>query len=101
MRLDDWPLPYLRLKCARCSRDGKLDVEKLIERFGPDQELFIVRDELSRNGCKSTGALDPCHSILPDALLVDAILETDESRVIDQSKIPEAKEWRTKLGINV
>jgi hypothetical protein len=99
MRLDDWPLPYLRISCTRCGREGKLNTDKLVEKFGPDEGLFMVREQLAEPGCKREDKSTPCMAILPDALLVDAIIEEDESKVIKPELIPEAKEWRKKLGM--
>lgn len=100
MQLDDWPLPYVRVKCAKCDREGRLHTDRLIDRFGPDRDLYIVREKISQDGCQRTDKATPCMSILPDALLVQAILAEDDSQVLKPSLLKEAQEWRTKLGIS-
>jgi hypothetical protein len=99
VRLDEWPLPYVRVKCAQCDREGKLGRVGLIDRFGPDSDMFSVREKLTEPSCMRPDKKQPCMSILPDARLVQAILEQDESKVIDARLIPEAREWREKLGM--
>jgi hypothetical protein len=101
MRLSDWPLPYVRLSCEFCEREGKLATEKLIDRFGSDVDMFTVREELAKPGCKVENPKDICKSKLTDALLVDAILEPDIAKVLKKDLLPEAREWREKLGIKI
>jgi hypothetical protein len=101
MRLSDWPLPYVRLSCEFCEREGKLATEKLIGWFGPDADMFTVREELAKPRCKKTNPKDICKSKLTDALLVDAILEPDIAKVLKKDLLPEAREWRKKLGIKI
>ncbi|MGX9944822.1 hypothetical protein ACTG4Q_20370 [Bradyrhizobium denitrificans] len=96
MRLSDWPLPYVRVACKQCDREGRMKIAGLIERFGPDREMFVVREKLTEPGCKRENKKLPCQSILPDALLVQAIMEPDESKVIDPKLIEDAREWRAK-----
>lgn len=60
--------------------------------------MFLIREEMSQHIC--TGKAD-CRSIYADALLVDAILEPDTSKVLRPALLPEAREWRKKLGLNV
>jgi hypothetical protein len=96
MKLGAWPLPYVRVKCGKCDREGRLNMAGLIERFGPDREMFVVREKLTEPGCKREDKKQPCMSTLPDALLVQAITETDDSKVIDPKLLKEAREWREK-----
>lgn len=96
MKLREWPLPYVRVKCGKCDREGRLNMAGLIERFGPDRQMFVVREKLTEPGCKREDKKQPCMSTLPDALLVQAIVETDDSKVIDQKLLKEAREWREK-----
>jgi hypothetical protein len=98
MRLAEWPLPYVRVKCGNCDREGRLKIDGLIERFGADREMFVVREKLTETSCKRPDKKQPCMSILPDALLVQAIMETDETKVIDQRLLAEAREWKEKSG---
>jgi len=96
MKLSEWPLPYVRVKCASCNREGRMKIEGLIERFGPDREMFMVREKLTEPGCKRENKKQPCQSTLPDALLVQAIMEKDETKVIDQRLLEEARKWKDK-----
>jgi hypothetical protein len=96
MRLEDWPLPYVRVKCGQCDREGRLSKDGLLERFGPDPEMFVVREKLTEPTCKRENKKLPCMSILPDALLVQAILAEKDEDVIDLKLLPEAREWRSK-----
>lgn len=96
MRLEEWPLPYVRVKCAQCDREGRISHKSLLERFGPEREMFVVRAKLTEPTCKRENKKLPCMSILPDALLVQAILAEDESEVIDQRLLEEARKWKDK-----
>jgi hypothetical protein len=99
MRLDEWPLPYVRVKCAKCDREGRLNRVGLLDRFGPDREMVVVREKLTAPGCQRPDKKQPCQSILPDAVLVQAILAEKEQDVLDPRLLPEAIEWRQKLGL--
>src|SRR5437868_6054250 len=99
MRLDDWPLPYVRIKCAKCDREGRISRVNALDRFGPERELFAVRAKLTEASCKREDKKQPCMSILPDAMLVQAILAEREEDIIDPKLLPEAIEWRQKLGL--
>jgi hypothetical protein len=99
MQLDEWPLPYVRVKCAKCDRGGRLNRVGLLDRFGPDRDLFVVREKLTEPGCKRPDKKQPCQSTLPDALLVQAILAERKEDVIKPALLPEAIEWRQKLGL--
>jgi hypothetical protein len=54
----------------------------------------VVREKLTEPTCKRENKKLPCMSILPDALLVQAILAESEEEVIDKTLIEEAREWR-------
>lgn len=99
MRLGDWPLPYVRVACAQCQREGKLKLDGLIERFGEDREMFVVRQKLTEPTCNRPEKKLPCQSILPDARLVQAITAPTEADVLVKELLPEAREWRQKLGM--
>ncbi|MCA1379355.1 hypothetical protein I6F34_00775 [Bradyrhizobium sp. BRP05] len=96
MRLEDWPLPYVRVACAQCQREGRLKKEGLIERFGPDREMFVVREKLTVASCKRPMKTQPCQSVLPDALLVQAIMADTKADIINPSFIEEAANWNPK-----
>ncbi|ARQ95300.1 hypothetical protein [Bradyrhizobium phage BDU-MI-1] len=99
MRLDQWPLPYVRVKCAQCDREGRLSRKSALDRFGPEREMFVVRSKLTETSCNRENKKLPCMSILPDALLVQAILAEDEADVVDKTKLDEARSWRKELGL--
>ncbi|GAB9153397.1 hypothetical protein BDS110ZK17_25000 [Bradyrhizobium diazoefficiens] len=99
MKISEWPLPYVRVKCAQCDREGRMKLAGLIERFGPDRDLFVVREKLTEPGCKRENKKEPCQSILPDARLVQAIVAKTEDDVLVKELLPEAREWREKLGM--
>jgi hypothetical protein len=99
MMLADWPLPFLHVKCGECGREGRMSKEGLLERFGPDREIYTVRAKLTEPTCKRPDKKQPCKSILPDALLVQAILAEDDADVIKPELLPEAREWRQKLAM--
>ncbi|WFU52351.1 hypothetical protein QA639_21835 [Bradyrhizobium pachyrhizi] len=94
MKLGDWPLPYVRVKCSKCDREGRLGKDGLIERFGPDREMFVVREKLTEPSCKRPDKKQPCQSVLPDGLLVQAITAKNDDEIIDKRLTAEAKTWR-------
>lgn len=99
MRLDDWPLPYVRVKCAKCNREGRYATKRLIDRFGPDHQMYVVRERLTRDGCQREDKKQPCQSILPDGLLVQAIIEPDPLKVLNPSLLDEARKLREQLDL--
>jgi hypothetical protein len=96
MRLTDWPLPYVRVKCAQCEREGRLSKDGLLERFGADREMFVVRGKLTEPSCKRENKKAPCLSILPDALLVQAIMAERKEDILSVEVIEEAANWSPK-----
>jgi hypothetical protein len=96
MRLSDWPLPYVRVSCVGCEREGRLKKDGLIERFGPDREMFVVREKLTEPSCKRENKKLPCMSVLPDALLVQAITAETKADVLKPDLIDEAANWNPK-----
>jgi hypothetical protein len=98
MLLDEWPLSYVRVKCTKCDREGKLNTDRLVEKLG-NIDMFTARDKISQPGCQRTDKAAPCMSILPDAMLVQAIIEEDESKVLKPELLAEARDWRQKLGM--
>jgi len=97
MQLDQWPLPYVRVKCVQCDREGRMSRIKLLDRFGPEREMFVVRQKLTETNCQRPDKKQPCQSILPDALLVQAILAQNDDEVLDKRQLKAALEWREKL----
>ncbi|WP_156928802.1 hypothetical protein [Bradyrhizobium sp. th.b2] len=91
MRINEWPLPYVRVKCSKCDREGRLSKAGLIERFGPDREMFVVREKLTEPSCKRPDKKQPCQSVLPDGLLVQAIIAKNDDEIIDKRLTAEAK----------
>jgi hypothetical protein len=100
-KLRDWPLPNVRVSCKVCKREGQVSKEKLGEKYGLDEDMFSIREALTLPTCGRTNQQEPCSAILADALLVDAIFEPDVAKVLKPELLPEAREWRTKLGIEV
>jgi hypothetical protein len=96
MRLDEWPLPYVRVKCAQCDREGKMNVEGLIDRFGGDWDMFSVREKLTEPSCKRPDKKAPCMSILADAMLVQAITAETKEEIMRPDLIDEAAKWDPK-----
>jgi len=101
MRLDEWPLPFVRVKCAKCDREGRMKRVGLLDRFGPERDMFVIREKLTAEGCQRPDKKQPCLSILPDALLVQAILSIGNGdEPMKPELLPEAREWRKKLGLD-
>ena len=62
--------------------------------------MSVVREKLTADGCERADKKHPCLSILPDALLVQAITAEKEEDVLQPKLLPEAIEWRQKLGLD-
>ncbi|WP_298952061.1 hypothetical protein [uncultured Methylobacterium sp.] len=99
MRIADWPLPEVRIVCTKCGLESTLPRDSLAAVFGDDADLFSIRQEMT-SSCIPTKN-EVCQSKLADALLVQAILQPDVAKVVEPSLLPEAREWREKLGIPV
>ncbi|WP_315729770.1 hypothetical protein [Bradyrhizobium sp. SZCCHNRI2010] len=93
MRLEEWPLPTVRVKCAQCDREGRMSKAKLLERFGRDSDMFVVRAKLTEPTCERKDKSQPCMSVLADALLVQAILAETEADVLKPELIEEARQY--------
>ncbi|WP_316200862.1 MULTISPECIES: hypothetical protein [unclassified Bradyrhizobium] len=96
MRLEDWPLAHVRVKCAQCDREGRVSKVKLLERFGHDREMFVVRAKLTEPTCDRKDKKQPCMSILPDAMLVQAILAERKEDVLKPELIEEAMQYQPR-----
>jgi hypothetical protein len=96
LQLKYWPLPYVRVKCANCEREGRLSKDGLLERFGDDREMFVVRGKLTEPSCKRENKKAPCLSILPDALLVQAIMAERKEDILDVEVMQEAANYNPK-----
>jgi hypothetical protein len=101
LTLNDWPLPTVRLSCRVCGQELELEREVLLALYGEAQELFALREELAAHHCGQTKSNEVCSAILTDALLVQAIFEPDASQVLKPELLPQAREWRARLGIVV
>lgn len=97
MRLDQWPLPTVGLVCKQCGREGKLATERLQDRFGDEADMSLILEPLV-GPCGRENKAEPCIAKFGDALLVDAIL--DPHNPLDDSLLPQAAEWRDRLGMN-
>jgi hypothetical protein len=52
-------LNMLRLRCEKCGRSGQYQIDRLLERYGPDIALPDLRHELAQ--CPRRGDMgDPC-----------------------------------------
>ena len=63
--LGEFPLPLVRVSCARCGRAGQYRKATLLQRYGPDMAMPELRHELAQ--CpRRTNWSDPCLVIFPD-----------------------------------
>jgi hypothetical protein len=46
--LGEWPLPLVRVSCAKCGRSGQYHTAKLIERHGADMVMPELRHVLAQ-----------------------------------------------------
>lgn len=100
MDLATWPLPTLRVSCKRCDFSADANVDELRIGYGEDFSLRSLFLEMLKD-CEHRGDANGCGMFFTDALLVDAILEKNPDRVLRKDLIPEANEWREKLGLVV
>jgi hypothetical protein len=98
MNLKDWPLPEVRIVCTKCGLEASLPREQIAAVFGEEAELFEIRADMTQ-GCVPTKN-EVCQSRLADALLVQAMLEPDEEKVIDKDLLPKARAWREEHGLS-
>lgn len=101
MKLADWPLNYLRIACAQCGREGKLSVAKLEDEHGLDVDMAVLLHAIREPTCARTNKAEVCQAILADAILIDTVFEPDVSKVLDRSLLPEAREIRERLGLDI
>jgi hypothetical protein len=99
VRIADWPLQEVRIVCKKCGLESTIPRDALSAVFGDDADIFSVRQEMT-SSCVPTKN-EVCQSRLGDALLVQAINEPDVAKVVEPSLLPEAREWRERLGIEI
>ena len=63
--LGEFPLPLVRVACAKCGRSGQYHTAKLIERYGTDMVMAELRHVLARCPRRHT-MNDPCGVIFVD-----------------------------------
>jgi hypothetical protein len=73
-----------------------MKIAGLIERFGPDREMFVIRQKLTEATCQRENKKQPCMSILTDALLVQAIIAPTKEEILEPRLIEEAANWNPK-----
>jgi hypothetical protein len=99
MKIADWPLDEVKIECVKCGLKTTLLREELEVVFGPDADLFSIRQEMTQ-ACVPTKN-EVCQSRLADSLLVQAIQQPDIAKVVDKSLLPAARVWRKELGLTV
>ncbi len=102
VHLGEWPLPYVRLHCPKCERQGDYPTVALMERFGDEIDLPELRLRLAEEGpgCPYIDLPDgreQCGAMFPDAMLVAAILQPERDWPAEVAA--EAAEWRERLGL--
>jgi hypothetical protein len=60
-------LNMVRLRCPKCGRQGQYQVDKLLERFGPDIAMPDLRHELAQCSDRHNMS-DPCQVEYVDRL---------------------------------
>jgi hypothetical protein len=65
LTLRTYPLPMVRISCAKCARAGQYHRGGLIDRYGPDMNMPELRHVLARCPRRRT-MNDPCMVIFPD-----------------------------------
>ncbi len=98
MTLGTWPLDLVKVECEKCGRKGQMHTDRLIGKYGADMDMFSARLKITEAGCQRADRAQPCTAILPDAFLVQAIIETNEEKVLKKELIPEARRWREESG---
>lgn len=96
MHLDEWPLPYVRLICQQCGREGKVATERLQDRFGDEADMSMILEPMVGD-CHRPNKAEPCIAKFADALLVDAIL--DPENALEPALVPQAQALRQELGL--
>lgn len=65
--LGEFPLPLVRLSCAKCGRRGQYWTAKLLERHGPDTAMPELRHVLAQCPRREQWH-DPCMVVFVDKL---------------------------------
>ncbi|GEO43621.1 hypothetical protein SAE02_77690 [Skermanella aerolata] len=65
--LGEYPLPMVRVSCAKCGRAGQYHRAKLLERYGADMAMPELRHELAQCSRRRT-MNDPCMVIFSDRI---------------------------------
>jgi hypothetical protein len=61
-------LNMVRLRCAKCGRQGQYQVDKLLERYGPSIAMPDLRHELAQCPRRRHDMGDPCQVEYVDRL---------------------------------
>jgi hypothetical protein len=99
MRLLEWPLPEVNMICKDCGHEMSFDQEGLKALFGEEADMSLLRIELA-SGCVKGKPGVECWLVYKDALLVNAILANSDEEVLEKSLLPQAREWRKRLGLD-
>lgn len=99
MKIADWPLAEVKIECVKCGLQTTLLRDELAVVFGPDADLFSIRQEMTHS-CVPTKN-EVCQSRLSDSLLVQAIMEPDVAKVVEPTLLPAARVWRKELGMTI
>jgi hypothetical protein len=63
--LREWPLPLVRVTCAKCGRAGQYHTAKLIKQHGPDMVMPELRHLIAQCHRRHNKG-DPCMIIFTD-----------------------------------
>jgi len=76
LSIGDYPHPFVRVACRKCSRNGKLSRERLIRDYGADTVMPDLRSKIAQEvKCERVGQWhDPC-----GAYFVDLAPDADKS----------------------
>ncbi len=92
MKVSDWPLSEVRDRLTKCGLESVLPGGARCRVRGRRRPLHHPGGDDRRGACRPRTR--SASRKLADALLVQAILEPDEAKVVDPSLLPAAREWR-------